>query len=70
MNQEADAVCFSHLEFNLPDGYDYVWGPDWKFNTWFVLYDVYGNKGTPLKARLSANHHEIIIQDREREEIS
>ena len=31
MNQEADAVRFSHLEFKLSHGYGYVWGPDWSF---------------------------------------
>jgi hypothetical protein len=25
VNQEADTVCFSHLEFKLSDGYGYVW---------------------------------------------
>ncbi|KAJ5159863.1 uncharacterized protein N7482_006867 [Penicillium canariense] len=61
INQTANALCLTHIQFaaKIPH-YQWVFEPEWHFNTWFVVYDLYGNRGV-FEATNNDKTGEVVI---------
>ncbi|KAM3442137.1 hypothetical protein MY4824_001149 [Beauveria thailandica] len=65
VDQRAQALCLTRLKFTFVFGLGEIWGAQWAFNTWFIVYDIHGNSGT-FEATFSEDHDSVVIQDSKR----
>lgn len=65
VDQREQALCLTRLKFDFFPGFGELWGTQWAFSTWFIVYDIHGNSGT-FEATFSNDHDSLVIQDSKR----
>ncbi|PMB70409.1 hypothetical protein BM221_002860 [Beauveria bassiana] len=65
VDQREQALCLTRLKFDFFPGLGEIWGTQWTFSTWFIVFDIHGNSGT-FEVTLSDDHDSVVIQDSKR----
>ncbi|KGQ10724.1 hypothetical protein BBAD15_g3932 [Beauveria bassiana D1-5] len=65
VDQREQALCLTRLKFGFFPGLGEIWGTQWTFSTWFIVFDIHGNSGT-FEVTLSEDHDSVVIQDSKR----
>ncbi|TGO18044.1 hypothetical protein BPAE_0398g00070 [Botrytis paeoniae] len=60
INQKADAMCFTWLDITSPT---HVYTTSFWYDTWFIVWDVYGNSGE-FTVDTGDNSDDIVIHER------